>query len=441
MSVKSVNTITEEKNVRILAELFRVSNDTRKSGLNNNDCIIGPSGSGKTGGYVIPNLMQAESSVVVADTKGNLHRKLAGALKSKGFRVHVIDFTSPEKSGGYNPLNYIGTNPKTFRYSEKDIMSISTVLCPTKVLKDPFWEEAARNVIACLISFVMDAFPPKEQNLCSVVKVFRLLCRQYGEQKQPVANIPFMEEWLIGHPESLAAKKYLSFRHCMSADRTWNCIQQFVSNALEPFALEDTEEMLKCTDSFRIERLGERKTVLFLNVSDTDRAQDTLVNLFYTQALSVLCREADRSPESRLNVPVRLILDDFATNAIIPDFDKLISVIRSREISVSIILQSLTQLDGMYGHSKAMTIINNCDHLLYLGGTDLGTVDYISRRVNLSAETIMSLPLDKVYVLERGRKGLCTDKFKPYSVDIPIIEEEPDYPEDEEDKNEDDFFI
>lgn len=419
-----MNTMTEESNVRILAERFRVSNDTRESGLNNNDCIIGPSGSGKTGGYVIPNLLQANGSVVVADTKGNLYRKLSAALRSKGYYVHVLDFNNPRQSGGYNPLDYISLHFATNKYSEKDIMSIATVLCPTKVVKDPFWEESARNVIACLVSFVMDAFPPKERNLCSVVKVFRMLCRQYGEQNQPVSHIPFMEEWLTGHPESLAAKKYLSFRHCLSAERTWACIQQFVSNALEPFALEDTRHMLQCSDSFRIEQLGERKTVLFLNVSDTDRAQDTLVNLFYTQALAALCKAADNNPESRLHVPVRLILDDFATNALIPDFDNLISVIRSREISVSIILQSLTQLDGMYGHAKAMTIINNCDHILYLGGTDLGTVDYISRRVNLSTETIMSLPLDKVYVLERGRKGLCTDKFKPYSMEIPNPEDD-----------------
>lgn len=406
------------ENTRILAENVRVTNDTRASGLNNNDLIIGPSGAGKTGGYILPNLLECSSSFVVADTKSNLHRKLAPVLQSRGYKVHVIDFNDPLGSGGYNPLDYIGINPQTGKFSEKDIMSITAVLVPISKGDDEFWYNSARSVIACLIGFVMEAFPPAERNLCSVLEVFRLLYRQYAEQPIGAGQIPFLEEWLMGHPDSLAARKYLSFKSSMAAEKTWGCIMQFVSNPLEVFSLDETRGMLSGKDGFRIESLGEEKTALFLNISDTDRAQDTLVNLFYTQALNTLCKAADKNPDSRLNVPVRLYLDDFATNARIPDFDKVISVIRSREISVSIILQSLSQLEGLYGHAKSMTIINNCDHIVFLGGTDPETVNYLAFRLNMSPDTIMTLPLDKVYLLERGRKGFCTNKCKPYTTPL-----------------------
>lgn len=410
--------MNEQKNTRILAENVRVSNDTQMTGLNNNDLIIGPSGAGKTGGYVIPNIMECNSSIVVADTKGNLHRKLAPALLENGYKVHVIDFDDPEKSGGYNPLDYISINPRTGNYSEKDIISVTAALCPVVKPEDEFWYNSARSVIACMISFVLEAFPPQERNLCSVLRVFKMLCRQHADLPNGTGQIPFLEEWTLAHPESFAAKKYLSFKSCLSSDKTWGCITQFVSNPLEIFDLAEAEDMLKGKSSFRIEQLGEEKTVLFLHISDSDRAQDTLVNLFYTQALNALCKAADKNPDNRLAVPCRIILDDFATNAKIPNFDNLISVIRSREIYVSVILQSLTQLEGMYGYAKAMTIINNCDHWLFLGSTDRTTVNLISFRMNVSPDTIMTLPLDKVYVLERGKKGICTNKVKPYSTPL-----------------------
>ena len=160
------------------------------------------------------------------------------------------------------------------------------------------------------------------------------------------------------------------------------------------------------------------KTALFLSVSDSDRSQDALINLFYTQALQYLMAAADRQPDSRLPIPVRFILDDFSTNTVIPDFDKIISVIRSREIYVSVIIQSLSQLEGLYDHAKAQTIINNCDHCLYLGGTDYQTAEYFSRKFNCQVSTVLNLPLDAMFIFERGREP---QKARKYELDSDTV--------------------
>ena len=172
--------------------------------------------------------------------------------------------------------------------------------------------------------------------------------------------------------------------------------------------------------------MGKQKAVLFINVSDTDRTFDRIINAFYSQALDMLCKMADANPDSRLKVPVRIIMDDFAANTCIPHFDKTISVIRSRDISVSIILQSLTQLESMYTYAEAATIINNCDHMLYLGGQDLRTVEYIGTRANKTPESILSMQLDKAYLFTRGQQAKLVEKVNPF------VEQEEEAIEDED---------
>lgn len=158
--------------------------------------------------------------------------------------------------------------------------------------------------------------------------------------------------------------------------------------------------------------LCREKTAVFLTISDTDRAMDGLASVFYTQALNTLCASADKDyPDHRLPMPVRFILDDFATNVYIPDFDKIISVIRSREIYASVILQSISQLTSLYGQSGSMTIVNNCDNCLYLGGQDVETAKYIAIKANKTADTILNLPLGQAYLFTRGRKPRAVTKY------------------------------
>lgn len=404
---------------RVLADNKKVSNDTRETGLNNNDLIIGPSGAGKTGGYVIPNMLETNESLIVADTKRNLYKTLGPAMRARGYKTYAVDFVDPENSYSYNPFDYIRRS-KDGTPNEMDIASTANAIVPITAVKDPFWEVSAQNVLQCLIAFTLDMFPAEEQNLCTVNELFKIMMCQSTSGD----GIQFLDEYAISNPTAFATRKYKMFKSVVCVDKTWNCISQFLSNGLVMFDLDGAKQLFSGKDKVNIPDISHEKSVIFLNISDSDRAFDKLVNLFYTQAFQSLMLEADRSPSSSLDVPVRIILDDFATNVNIPDFDKIMSVIRSRNISASIILQSLSQLNSLYSKGQACTIVNNCDHILYLGGTDLDTIEYISARTNKAGESIMSMPINKVYLLERGKAGELTDKIKPYSFDLPEVSNE-----------------
>lgn len=393
-------------NTRILAENVSVSNDTKATGLNNNDMIIGSSGSGKTGGYVIPNLQNISGSMVVSDTKGQLCRMFKNELKKKGYAVYTLDLVDPLRSCGFNPLSGIRRYANG-RYREQDVLTLANTIMPSLDRYDPFWEKAAAGYLAFLIAYAMEVLDPEEQNMVSVCKLHHAFIR-------PGGNLSFLQ-WSERNPDTFAARKYREINSSSNAEKMWSSIMEFANRALEPYEFEEARHIFENPDCFDIRSLGRKKTVLFLNVSDTDRTFDHLVNVFYTQALQLLCSEADAAPEGRLKVPVRIIMDDFAASARIPDFDKVISVIRSREISVSLILQSMTQLESMYSHAEATTIVNNCDHLIYLGSQDMETAQFIGCRAYKTPESVLCMPRDKAILMTNGEKAVLVDKIKPYS--------------------------
>lgn len=403
-----------EKNCRLLGKGQWISNDDIQSGFNNNDLVVGGSGSGKTGGYMIPNIRQGNGNMVITDTKSTLHKRLGEQLRRQGYDVSVLDFVNPEKSGKYNPLEYIRTvnHSGVEEYNHKDIISLARILVPTRIKHDPFWEESARTVMSFLIAFTLEALKEEEHCMHSIVELYRQLGQENGRKR--------FEVWCMEHPDSFAAKKYAMFRGVTNVDRTWECISQFLSEALEPFDFREMEMIFGYTGTgktIRLSDLWEKKTAIFLNISDTRRFTDRVANLFYTQALQVLCAQADLREEGRLPRPVRFMLDDFAANVYIEDFDKLISVIRSRNISVSVILQSLTQLQAMYSKEKADTIVTNCDHMLYLGGQDIETARYIGYRSGKTEDHILLMPMGKAYLIERGKKGILIDRIPPYEAE------------------------
>ena len=201
-------------------------------------------------------------------------------------------------------------------------------------------------------------------------------------------------------------------------------IRGILSAYMDSLAFDDALALYKKPGRIDFASIGRRKTALFLTISDTDRSMDHLANMFFTQALQILCRSADKDyPDHMLPVPVRFYLDDFATNLYIPDFDKIISVIRSREISVSVILQSMTQLESLYGKPCARTIVNNCDRQLYMGGQDIDTAEYVSHRINRPMENILSIPLDDAILMVRGEKARISHKFDLESLVIPFPDE------------------
>lgn len=392
-------------NRRILAKGCYISNNTRATGLNNNDIIIGPSGSGKTRGYVKPNILQCNESMIIADTKGNLIKELKKPLEKAGYKVIDMNFKNLAHSYGYNPFDYIRYDKESGRYNEQDILTIASAIVPKPASKnDPFWELAAKMYFTSAVAYTMECLPEDEHNLDSAIT----LSLQMGSGNYA----KLIEELECVNPDSLAARTYNLFKSTYKSEKTEASILAILGEKFNGLILSELLKMYKSENRIDFSSLGREKTAVFLSISDTDRSKDRIISLFYTQALQALCNSADFDYEDcRLPVPVRFILDDFATNAYIPDFDKIISVIRSREIYVSIILQSITQLDTLYGASNAKTIINNCDNCLYLGGQDIDTANYMSFKANKSITTILNMPLDEAYLFTRGHEPRIVEKY------------------------------
>ncbi len=401
---------------RILAADHLVSNDTWATGINNNDLIIGPSGSGKTRSYVKPNILQCNESIIVADTKGSLIHEVGPVLKRQGYQVINIDFTDMLGSYGYNPLDYIRYDQSREKYVEQDIMSIANCLAPVEDHRDPFWDHAAAMYLASMIGYVLECLPDEEHTLEYVAKLFAEMREVPQEGNQGGKKLPnavrLFQELGEQNPDSFAYKKFKMYIGTSVAEKMHASILGILARKLDPLVYDGPLTMYKKEKRVDFSELGRKRTAVFLTISDTDRSADCLVNLFYTQAIQSLCRCADRDfQDHRLPVPVRLILDDFATNACIPDFDNIISVIRSREIYVSVIIQSISQLNALYGADKARTIINNCDNLLYLGGQDVETAQYVSIKANRMADTILNMPLEDAYLFTRGKPPEKVKKF------------------------------
>ena len=389
---------------RILAKNKLMCNNTWETGLNNNDILIGPTGAGKTRGYVIPNVLQCNESIIVADAKGCVKKEVEKVLKKNGYKIIDIDLTDCFASYGYNPFDFIRYDEKRECYIEQDIMTVAACLVSVESVKEPFWELAARQYLECLIGYVLECLPVEEHSLNSVVRLF--LEMGTGIFQKLITELQEL------NPESFAVLRYRLFQASLKADKMYASIQGILAEKLSVYAFAGAKELFQKSKRINFADLGKEKTAVFVKVSDMDRSMDRLANLFYTQALQVLCNSADNDyADNRLKIPVRLMLDDFASNVYIPHFDKITSVIRSREVYVSIIIQSISQLESLYGSAKAQTILNNCDNMLYLGGQDVGTAQYVSKKANKPASNILNMPLDKVWIFTRGAEPQLVDKY------------------------------
>ena len=389
---------------RILSQNSKVSNNTWKTHVNNNDLIVGTSGGGKTRSYVIPNIIHSEDNLIVTDTKGNLCNHYAEYLKNKGYKVINLDFTDVENTPwGYNPLSYIRETKQQYLrdegnyYNEQDVKKLAAAICPVQS-KEPYWDMAAQMYLESFILYVLNCLPEDQHNLC---EIYYMLSNMNGDE----LGILFEDECAL-HPKSSFAMKYATIKNNFGAEKMSASIIGILAQHMDAIAARGMLHLYTAERQVDFQDFLHDKTVLFLNVSDSDRSQDALVNIFYTQALQFFMNAADRQPDSRLTIPIRFILDDFSTNSNIPDFDNIISVIRSREIYTSLIVQSISQLQGRYGKEKAQTIINNCDHILYLGGNDPATTDYFAIKANCQHSTIEWLGIGEVYVFARGNRPL-----------------------------------
>lgn len=392
----------------ILGKDLTVSLDTHKTLLNNNVLVVGASGAGKTRGIVIPNLLKtSESSFIVSDPKGNLYDKCKKTLESRGYVVKKLDFTDPKNSAHYNFINYV--------HSSQDVVKVSHMLMHNDKVRtlDPFWDEAAQLLLQALIAYLVER--NKTRNFQALMDLFEQLPVPVNELDTISEFEILMKKHELEHKNSFAASCYRKFS--MSATRTLRSIMITLGAKL---GLYDTEEIHELTryDDIDIPFIGKRKTALFVVVSDTDRSLDGLVNIFFSQAMNELCLFADKCHDSRLPVPVRFIMDDFATNCCIDEFPRMISSIRSREISVMLFIQAESQLEEYY-RNDAKTIIANCDTYVYMGGNDIETASAIARRCDLPLKKILYMSIGTSWVFRRGQEPILVKNFEPPELEKP----------------------
>ena len=350
-----------------------------KYARNKNILVIGGSGSGKTRFFCKPSLLQAHSSYVVTDPKGTLLPEVGTFLRRKKYRIKCLNLINFKKSMKYNPLAYIR--------SEKDILKlVNALIMNTKgegeKSGEDFWVKAERLYYTALIGYIWYEAPEEEKNFIMLLDLINASeAREDDETYQSPVDLLFAE-LEAKEPEHFAVKQYKKFK--MAAGKTLKSILISCGARLAPFDIKELRDLME-TDELELDTLGDEKTALFVILSDTDSTFNFVAALMYSQLFNLLCDKADDFYGGRLPVHVRLILDEFANIGQIPNFDKLIATIRSREISAAIILQSQSQLKTIY-KDAADTIVGNCDSTLFLGGKEKSTLKEISEL--LGKETI-----------------------------------------------------
>ena len=373
-----------ENNV-ILTETERLTMNSRpkapKYARNKNVIVIGGSGSGKTRFYVKPNLMQMTDHVsyVVTDPKGTIIVECGKMLVNGGYRIKVLNTINFKKSMHYNPFHYIR--------SEKDILKlVNTIIANTKgegeKSTEDFWVKAERLLYSALIGYIWYEAPEEEQNFSTLLEFINASETREDDEEFKNAVDELFEELEAENPEHFAVRQYRKYK--LAAGKTAKSILISCGARLAPFDIAELRGIMSY-DEMELDKIGDRKTALFLIMSDTDTTFNFVIAMLQSQLFNLLCDKADDVYGGRLPVHVRVIADEFANIGQIPQFDKLIATIRSREISASIILQSQSQLKAMYKDS-ADTILGNCDTTLFLGGKEKTTLKEMSEL--LGKETI-----------------------------------------------------
>lgn len=388
---KYENKAKPEEN-KILTQKTKIGLDGRKHRRNLNVLVCGGSGAGKTRFYAKPNIMQANTSFVILDPKGENVRDTGGLLKARGYDIKVLDLINMDKSYCYNPFVYL--------HSDNDIQKLVTNIFKNTTPKgsqsqDPFWDQAAMMLLLALVFYLHYEAPPAEQNFPMVMEMIRS-----GEVKEDDDGFMSPLDRLFARladrqPDHIALKYYRNYRS--GSGKTLKSIQITLVARLEKFNLDSLAAITQ-SDEMELDRLGEKKTAIYAVIPDNDSSYNFIVGMLYTQLFQQLYYSADVMHGGRLPVHVHFVMDEFANVALPDEFDKLLSTMRSREISVSIIIQNLAQLKKLF-EKEWESIVGNCDEFLYLGGNEQSTHEYVSKL--LGKETIDM----NTYGQSKGRNG------------------------------------
>ena len=372
----------EFKNNVILSQTERLTMNSRpklpKYARNKNVLVVGGSGSGKTRFFIKPNLLQLHSSYVLTDPKGTLIGEVGNVFVKAGYNVKVFNTINFRKSMHFNPFNYI--------HSEKDILKlVTTLMANTKgegTPGDPFWEKAEKLLYTALIGLIYYEAPEEEKNFNTLVEFINSMeIREDDESFKNAVDILF-ERLEKRDPNHFAVRQYAKYR--LAAGKTAKSILVSCGARLAPFDIEQLREIMSY-DELELDKIGDRKTILFLIMSDTDSTFNFLISIIYTQLFNLLCEKADDVYNGRLPVHVRCLIDEAANIGQIPNLEKLMATIRSREISAALVLQAKSQLKAIY-KDNSETIIGNCDSQIFLGGSEQTTLKDLNTM--LGKETI-----------------------------------------------------
>ena len=351
-----------------------------KNARNKNVLVVGGSGSGKTRFWLKPNLLQCHSSYVVTDPKGTIVLECGNAMLKNGYKVRILNTINFKKSMHYNPFAYV--------HSEKDILKLVTTLMTNTKGEgsggDPFWEKSERLLLTALIAYLHYEAPVEEQNFATLLEMLNTMqVSEDDEEFQNPVDLLF-EDLARKKPTSFAGRQYKLYK--LAAGKTAKSILISCGARLAPFDIQELRD-LTMYDELQLDTLGDKKTALFLIMSDTDSTFNFLISMVYTQLFNLLCDKADDVYGGKLPIHVRCLVDECANIGQIPNLEKLVATIRSREISACLVLQTRSQLKAIY-KDNADTIIGNMDSQIFLGGSEPGTLKDLSEI--LGKETIDS---------------------------------------------------
>lgn len=390
----------------ILGKNVIYSTDCNITGLNNNVLVCGSSGCGKTMSISEPRLLETfHSSLIATVTKRRIVNKYKPVFEQRGYAVEDLNFIHPTESNvAYDPLQYISS------YSDITFLAESIVKAnprKDKSTADPYWDDAATSLLSAEITYIL--MTKDNATFSDVLELHDSIDFQesYGQMETSLdQKFDYLAE---KDPSCFAVSCWKSFRQLPI--KTASCVFSTLNTTIDTIFSPELRKMIALEKKVDFRKMATQKTVLFVSTSAVNPALHCFINIFYAQAFKALFEYAESLPDGKLPLPVHVLCDDFATGSRILNFPEYISIFREKQISVTLLVQSESQLESIYGSQDSATIINNCDTYLYMGGMDLKTGRSISERLNAPLEEVLYMPIGQVCIFRRGQKPIITSRY------------------------------
>lgn len=396
-----------EKEKVILGENCCYSVDSKETGLNNNVIVCGGSGSGKTMSISEPRLLETKtSSIIAVVTKRRIVNKYIPLFEERGYEILDLNFVDPDKSTCcYDPLQYVK--------SYSDITFLAKSIIKANKQKDnsnadPYWDEAAISLLSAEIAYIM--MTKENATFVDVLEVNDSLTLDDGSGTIQTSLDDNFDYIAAENPSCFAISCWRTFKQLPV--KTAACVFSTLNSTIDTGFSPEIRKMIESEKKVNFEQMGNKRTILFVTTSAVNSALHSFVNMFYAQAFKQLFEYAENCPDGVLPVPVHVLCDDFATGGEILNFPEFISIFREKGISVTLLLQSESQLNQMYGTDNSVTIINNCDTYIYLGGMDLRTAQNVSVRLNSPLDEVLYMPIGQEILFRRGQRPIITKRYE-----------------------------